>query len=613
LAATGGAPARIIPLADYAQSPGWDAMLHSAIQFDPADASRLLMYNEGNDKRGRGLTPVMSIAMDGSNRKALFGVARFHQGRYETTPEDVLVSPDGRFALTNDIRGIHLIEFAAPRSYPDTLVTDPGDRKGAKARRVSRVGRDFIGWAPDGQSFFFTTAHTVFTCRVADIDMSRSGEVCPVRRIDLKIRVPRDRPSGTVALRGGRIVTLRGDQVIENGTILVRGNRIAAVGSRAAVAIPAGARVIDVSGKTIVPGLADIHAHVMQNMVATGVHEPAPFTLLAHLAYGVTTIRDNTGDSDLMTYQDRIATGDVVGPRFSQTVGYIESVRRSPGYEDVRDYMQRFGSEFYDAQTIKQYVSGNRRIRQWIAMASAEFRLNPTNEGNMSNAYTYVLDGYSGTEHAYNFPSPIYGDVTRFLAESGFTYDPTLLPMYGRVSGTYFYRKNNVHGESKLRRFLPHSVLDEMSSNYGNGTDWYRDDEYLFAQLANDMKKIVEAGGRVAMGAHGDLPGLGSHFELWALASGGMKPIDVLRVGSYFGLDAIGWGKELGTLEVGKLADLLVLERNPLVNIRNTNSVRQVMKNGRLYDAETLDEIWPRQRKLPPLWWHQRDRFETTH
>jgi imidazolonepropionase-like amidohydrolase len=99
------------------------------------------------------------------------------------------------------------------------------------------------------------------------------------------------------------------------------------------------------------------------------------------------------------------------------------------------------------------------------------------------------------------------------------------------------------------------------------------------------------------------MDGLGTHWELWALASGGLKPLEVIRIGTIFGAEAIGFGEDLGSLEPGKLADLIVLDKNPLENIRNTESIRMVMKNGRLYQGDDLQEIWPRQRNLPAFWW----------
>jgi len=396
---------------------------------------------------------------------------------------------------------------------------------------------------------------------------------------------------------------MRGDEVFERGDVVIRNNRIAAIGPSGTVAIPPTARIIDVTGKTILPGYVDLHAHIP---LAQGTPEAQPYSLLAHLAYGVTTVRDpQTQTQEVLNYQDLVATGEILGPRFLSTASGVWSKKDIRSLNDARMIARRY-SDFYHTQTLKQYVSGDREVRQWLVMAAREFGLTPTNEGSMADGLTFVLDGYGGMEHVYNMPSPIYGDIVRLIASSGTTYDPTIFATTGIVSGSYFYRSYDVHGEPKLRRFLPHSVLDaKIHGRYSS--NWFRDEEYLFPRFARDVAKIVAAGGLVAMGGHGDLPGLGSHFELWALASGGLRAIDVLRIGTMFGAEGIGLAKELGSLEPGKLADLQILEKNPLENIRNTNSVRYVMKNGRLYDASTLDQVWPLQKKLPEQWWSKRD------
>ncbi len=246
-------------------------------------------------------------------------------------------------------------------------------------------------------------------------------------------------------------------------------------------------------------------------------------------------------------------------------------------------------------------MAGNRQQRQWIIMAAKEQKLMPTLEGGLDLKLnlTQILDGYAGLEHTLPI-MPLYKDVVQLVAQSGIVYTPTLLVQYGGPwAENYFYESTDVHGDTKMRRFTPHKDLDGSVLR----RPWFHEQEYAFPLAAKVLADIVAAGGKIGLGGHGQRQGIQCHWELWAIASGGMSNQDVLKVGTIFGAEAIGMGKDLGTIEKGKLADLLVLDRNPLENIRNTNSVRFVMKNGELYDAETLDQIWPQQKKLPRQYW----------
>jgi hypothetical protein len=225
----------------------------------------------------------------------------------------------------------------------------------------------------------------------------------------------------------------------------------------------------------------------------------------------------------------------------------------------------------------------------------------------LKQGLTFVLDGYSALEHMYGFPSPIYKDVITLVAKSGTIMDPTITAGGGLVGGSYYYRMFNPHEEPRLQRFLSHYDLDRLSSQNGNAGSWQWDKLYLISAYARDMRAIIEAGGDVGVGSHGDVPGLKFHYEMWALASGGIRPIDVLRSATLSGAKSLGLTRELGSLEPGKLADLQVLDANPLDDIHKTRHIRYVMKNGRLYDAATLDEVWPRKKPLGRMWWWEED------
>jgi hypothetical protein len=392
---------------------------------------------------------------------------------------------------------------------------------------------------------------------------------------------------------------MKGTEVIESGTVVVRNNRIVAVGPSGSVQVPSDATRIEVAGKTIIPGWIDIHAHLGS---ANGVHRSQVWSYMMNLAYGITTTRNpQTGTTDVLSYSDLVETGDILGPRIYSTGPGIFSQENIRNLDDARDVLRRY-AEYYDTHTIKEYETGQRNVRQWIIMAAKELGLMPTTEGSLDLKMniTELFDGYPGHEHAYPI-YPLYKDVVQLVAESGITYTPTLLVVYGGPwSENYWYERFDIHEDAKVRHFMPHPDVDQRALRR---PQWFRADQYVHARMAEQAKKILDAGGRVGLGGHGQLQGLGVHWELWSLAEGGVKPIDVIRIGTLFGAEGIGLGKELGSLEPGKLADLQVLDANPLEDIKNTNTIRYVMKNGRLYDGNTLAEVWPRKKSPEQPWW----------
>ncbi len=250
--------------------------------------------------------------------------------------------------------------------------------------------------------------------------------------------------------------------------------------------------------------------------------------------------------------------------------------------------------DFYRLSNIKLYRSGNRRVREWIAESAREHGLRVTTEGANSDKLdlTQVQDGVSGSEHALQM-TPLYDDVVQLMAKSGVAYNTTLMIEGGGQD--YFVVDRKPNGDPKLNSFAPRFIVDMKTRK----RDWRDFADRQFPAFAASAREIMLAGGVIGMGSHGEIPGLGFHWEMEAHVMGGWTPVEALRAATLGSAEAIGRQADLGSLETGKVADLVVLDRDPLADIRNTLSMSLVMKGGQLFDASTLDELWPKARPFP--------------
>ncbi|UTW56218.1 amidohydrolase family protein [Kordiimonas sp. SCSIO 12610] len=426
----------------------------------------------------------------------------------------------------------------------------------------------------------------------------------------ISVMVPRSKPVGSIVLRGANVIPMKAgttasmDRVVENQDILITDNRIVAVGDNGTLDVPAGAEVVDVSGKYIMPGFIDTHAH--WEFRTQDVLEPQNWSLAANLAYGVTAGLDvQTSHKDYFAYRDMVDTGQSVGQRAFMTGPGIFGNNDFQSYDAVYHYLSRY-SHHYGTYNIKSYIAGNRKQRQWVVKAAKAQNLMPTTEGagDMKLDITHAIDGMHGNEHTLTI-APMYDDVLTLYAETKTAYTPTLLVQYNGISAEeYFFANEDAYGDEKLRRFYPRNRLAELTQRRGI---WARDEEYSFDHIASAAADLQRKGGLVGVGGHGELQGLGYHWEMWAMGLGGMTNVEVLRAATIDGAKIIGIDLDLGSIEAGKLADLVVLDKNPLENIRHTNTIKYVMKNGEFYEGDTLNQIWPTKRDLKPFWWWDGD------
>jgi imidazolonepropionase-like amidohydrolase len=352
------------------------------------------------------------------------------------------------------------------------------------------------------------------------------------------------------------------------------------------------------------PGMVDVHAHPHYEYL--DIIPESVFPYYANLAYGVTTTHDPSAATyDVFTQHEMVEAGVTTGPRVFST-GFILYGADIPNMapinslEDARHHVKRLKT--LGAFTVKSYMQPRREQRQWVIEAAREesVMVVPEGGGNLEMNLSMVLDGHTGIEHALPV-APIYKDVVTLMARSGSGYTPTLLVAYGGLSGEHwFYQHYDVWKDEKLLRFLPRGQIDARSRRRPVMAP---DDDWHHMAVAAGAKKVLEAGGSVQLGAHGQLQGLGAHWELWGLTQGGMTNLEALRCATLNGAHYLGLDGWIGSLTAGKLADLVVLDENPLEDIHNSNTVRYVIKNGEMFAGDTMDRIWPSPRPRPPFTW----------
>jgi imidazolonepropionase-like amidohydrolase len=396
--------------------------------------------------------------------------------------------------------------------------------------------------------------------------------------------ITRDVPpvqSGTFAVTGGTVVDMAGHPPIPDAVVLVRDGRIAEVGPRAAVTVPAGTPVADMTGKTIVPGLWDMHTHVTQI-------EWAP----VYLAAGVTTVRDMGNEFAFVTaLRDAIAARRALGPRLL-AAGLVDGGGPDAFgvvYAATPEEAKQVVAKYHDAhfQQIKIYNLVTPPIVE--AICAEAHRLGMTVTGHVPNGMTIdqaVAAGMDQIAHLAIRGEAGSDAVTRSIANlkaRGTVLDPTLSwnELLGRAEGTPI--ASFQPGVAKI----PPPLNRLFSSASTPGIDAAAARTRLDRAL-HIVKALHDAGVPIVAGTDEGIPGHSLHREIELYVEAGFTPLEALQAATIAPARAMKLDAELGTIERGKRADLAILDRNPLEDIRNVRTVRWVVSDGRMYESAAL-------------------------
>lgn len=598
---------------------GYTFCENTGIYLADADGKNALLISESGSNpvftaNGKGIyfqqgKKYFEVDLSGNNKKELF------TSEYG---KDYTPSPDGKWIAFTDLHKAYIIPVPKSGKTFDL-------NRNTKAVPVSQVARDAgfnLHWSGDSKKLHYTLGEEYFTVEIKNRFLFIEGaadSIVPVDTVGIKIglQLKTDKPAGTKLLTNARIITVdNNNNVIENGYILIKDNIITDIGLMTDVwkTSPKADDTIDCSGKTIMPGLVDVHAHL--GTFRQGLHPQKHWPYYASLAYGITTTHDPSSNSEMVfTQSEMVKYGSMIGPRVYSTGtilygadGDFKAVVNS--LEDAKSAIRR--TKALGAFSVKSYNQPRREQRQQVIEAARQLGIMVVPEGGsfFYHNMSMILDGHTGIEH--NIPvAPAYNDVIQLWSASQTGYTPTLIVNYGGVNGEYFwYQHTNVWEKERLLNFTPRGIIDERSRH----RTMIPEEEYENGHIlvSKSCKQLSDSGVKVNLGSHGQIQGIGAHWELWMLAQGGMSAMEAIRSATMNGAQYIGMGDQIGSLEPGKLADLLIMDKNPLDTITNTESLRYTMINGRLYDCNTLNEV-DSPKKRAPFWWENNGYNATFH
>lgn len=518
------------------------------------------------------------------------------------------VSPDNNWLAFSELYHVYVLPFS---ENGKTMEVSKG-QSAVPMAKVTEDGGLNLQWWKSGDKLSWTLGGDHVTVELKEAFTFLEGSpdsigTIPTQVVKTNLEIETDRPEGIIALTGAKIITMNGEEVIENGTVLIDGNRITAVGASDQVTIPGSAKNIDVSGKVIIPGIIDTHAHL--NAFRYGLSPQKEWPYYTNLAYGITATHDPSSNTQMsLSQSEMVKAGEMVGPRVYTTGtilygadGDFKAVVNS--LDDARFAVNR--TKAYGAFSVKSYNQPRREQRQQVIAAARESEIMVYPEGGSTffHNLSMILDGHTSVEH--NLPiAPLYNDVLGLWEQSKTANTPTLVVSYGSISGEYYwYQTTNVWENDFLLKYTPRWVIDPRSRNRTMAPMEEYDNGHIL--VSESLKDLVDRDVKVCVGGHGQLQGLGVHWEMWMLGQGGMTNHEVLRAATIHGAEYIGMKDDLGSIEVGKLADLVVLDADPLQDIQNSQKTMYTMVNGRLYDVQTMNETGNYNNPRGKFFWEQ--------
>ncbi|MDO6445204.1 amidohydrolase family protein [Colwellia sp. 1_MG-2023] len=533
-------------------------------------------------KQGKN-TQLVKVNLTDKKEQALY------QGKFAT---EYQVSPDGKHLAFAERFKVFVTPFI---ERGDVIDTGPSAKNLPVVQLSVRAGEG-INWNGNSDELYWSLGADLYQASVdglfdfnakAESEKQQSEPV--VTHLGFKKKA--DKPAGVVAFVGGKVITMEGENIIENGVVVVNGNKISAIGTKGNVDIPSNANIVDITGKSIMPGIIDAHAHGSQG--SSEIIPEQNWENYAGLALGVTTIHDPSNDTtEFFAASEMQKTGQIVAPRLFSTgtilygatvAGYTAHVDK---LDDAKFHVERLKK--VGAFSVKSYNQPRRNQRQQFIQAAREAEMMVVPEGGslLQHDLTMLIDGHTTLEHSIP-TAAIYDDVKQLWSQSAMAYTPTMGVAFGGIAGeNYWYDTTDVWKHPRLSKYVPSEILDPRSMRRPKAPHHH----YNHINVATVATELQDLGVTINAGGHGQREGLAMHWEMWMMAQGGMTPLQALGTSTINPAKTLGLDSQIGSLKVGKLADIIVVDGDITQDIRLSDRVIYTMVNGRLYNSETMNE-----------------------